>query len=144
MVYKSDSNWLGKRTSLWISIHAPTWGYKNVELLSPNRTISGCISFLFYIKPQQLEVCIVICLVVFPFFSTSNHNHFKFKLLWLFVVFPFFSTSNHNLERLGYRQYNVVFPFFSTSNHNRLWGGENTGTLYFLSFLHQTTTNGVS
>ena len=78
--------------------------------------------------------------VVFPFSSTSNHNHFPIIGNFLIVVFPFSSTSNHNNGRFFRPLIFVVFPFSSTSNHNFCWVAESFGVLYFLSLLHQTTT----
>ena len=90
-----------------------TWSYRLP-------TVLRCISVLFYIKPQ-------------PFNSTGS---------LLQVVYPFFSTSNHNgLENLVYREF-VVYPFFSTSNHNPIGCVDNMFGLYIRSFLHQTTTQG--
>ena len=78
----------------------------------------GCISFLFYIKPQLSRSNGLLFLVVYLFFSTSNHNRASSRLHCLHVVYLFFSTSNHN-------------SFFEVSLKE---------LLYIFSFLHQTTT----
>ena len=78
----------------------------------------SCISFLFYIKPQQNLVNRIKHKVVFHFFSTSNHNHGCRPQCRNTVVFHFFSTSNHNSLSIISSLCLVVFHFFSTSNHN--------------------------
>ncbi len=57
----------------------------------------GCISFLFYIKPQRQQTIYVTWGVVYLSFSTSNHNLDEMYENKLLVVYLSFSTSNHNL-----------------------------------------------
>ena len=78
--------------------------------------------------------------VVYPIFSTSNHNVNKTLLSELSVVYPIFSTSNHNVKSDVNVSSLVVYPIFSTSNHNRCYSVGKCCKLYILSFLHQTTT----
>ncbi len=77
-----------------------------------------CISVLFYIKPQLVSDSRLGTIVVYPFFSTSNHNVPNVKEIEYEVVYPFFSTSNHNPLNWFTSPNSVVYPFFSTSNHN--------------------------
>ena len=79
---------------------------------------SGCISSLFYIKPQLYLLHTSIIVVVYLLFSTSNHNMLSSSSILFTVVYLLFSTSNHNYE---------TQTFYS-------------GWLYIFSFLHQTTT----
>ena len=64
-------------------------------------TIICCISVLFYIKPQQTLHVTSGFVVVYPFFSTSNHNGQAKAICVMDVVYPFFSTSNHNMSLLS-------------------------------------------
>ena len=78
----------------------------------------GCISSLFYIKPQPPAPIIRFLCVVYLLFSTSNHNSPEYLRSQEKVVYLLFSTSNHNVWR--------------TRELNKM--------LYIFSFLHQTTT----
>ena len=60
-----------------------------------NRDCS-CISCVFYIKPQLLLVILNGKHVVYLAFSTSNHNCLCRKVFSHGVVYLAFSTSNHN------------------------------------------------
>ena len=79
---------------------------------------SSCISFLFYIKPQLLSKTAIYLCVVFPFSSTSSHNFQHVDCPSHLVVFPFSSTSSHNSVFVQSQENVVVFPFSSTSSHN--------------------------
>ena len=100
----------------------------------------SCISYLFYIKPQLIDIenkikrsCISYLFYIKP---QRQFRHGTKKP----VVYPIFSTSNHNyLPRLQTCR-SVVYPIFSTSNHNLDNRCCLLVLLYILSFLHQTTT----
>ena len=55
-----------------------------------------CISFVFHIKPQLIEIAISQKEVVYLLFSTSNHNSHHVMQSAVVVVYLLFSTSNHN------------------------------------------------
>ena len=100
---------------------------------------SCCISFLFYIKPQQELGWPRRSRVVFHFFSTSNHNCTPAcqQIPWLyFISFLHQTTTIHFIkislfscisflfyikpQLIVVQDHStcVVFHFFSTSNHN--------------------------
>ena len=128
--------------------------------------VTGCISFSFYIKPQRLYVCARFLSVVFHSLFTSNHNTAQVYLLNVLVVFHSLFTSNHNRLSVDTRPKRVVFHSLFTSNHNRLYLKSNDESvvfhslftsnhnqranlifkllLYFILFLHQTTTDFVN
>ena len=85
--------------------------------LSSDRT--GCISLVFYIKPQQYIYLTPFHSVVYLQFSTSNHNRYMVMA---------------NSLRL------YIFSFLhQTTTLGR--GFDNAWKLYIFSFLHQTTTS---
>ena len=57
-----------------------------------------CISFVFYIKPQQEGGRYEMRPVVYLLFSTSNHNWLRSGAGGIRVVYLLFSTSNHNKQ----------------------------------------------
>ena len=59
------------------------------------------------------------------------------------VVSHFISTSNHNWATIYAVSANVVSHFISTSNHNEGEAGGILLLLLVISFLHQTTTDGM-
>ena len=84
----------------------------------PHPIRSGCISFLFYIKPQPHEqfVLIIRCCISFLFYikpqlDTISNDGEKCCISFLFYIKP-------QLFKLATKQKDVVFPFSSTSNHN--------------------------
>ena len=103
-------------------------------------TRRGCISFLFYIKPQPWWLSVYYCSSCISFLFYIKPQLLSFDDKTPPVVFHFFSTSNHNVISLFLAAMNVVFHFFSTSNHNSSTPLAFLPWLYFISFLHQTTT----
>ena len=81
---------------------------------------SNCLISLFYIKPQQE--------------SSAWHQHH--------IVLYLFSTSNHNVIRSFIICKDIVLYLFSTSNHNECRQMLDEWKLSYISFLHQTTTDG--
>ena len=122
---------------------------------------NGCISVLFYIKPQPPNARCTTPFVVYPFFSTSNHNHPTEHVceIWLYIRSFLHQTTTRILyqcvharcisvlfyikpqQRHSQRDCSiVVYPFFSTSNHNSCCTWVAAKLLYIRSFLHQTTS----
>ena len=102
----------------------------------------NCLLSLFYIKPQQQSSGWKFGFIVFYLFSTSNHNQCPSFLRHHQIVFYLFSTSNHNRGTTGKSNSRIVFYLFSTSNHNTSDVAIQQLQLSFISFLHQTTTDG--
>ena len=101
-------------------------------------TIRSCISFLFYIKPQLRWGSKGSDIVVYLFFSTSNHNSAFMQVKSVLVVYLFFSTSNHNNSDANISRRIVVYLFFSTSNHNY---GVSMFLQVFVVYLFFSTSN---
>ena len=100
----------------------------------------GCISFVFYIKPQHINAITNTNLVVYLLFSTSNHNSFFQYRTRKGVVYLLFSTSNHNAHgRLFYFFGLYIFCFLHQTTTLLLMEIKNL-RLYIFCFLHQTTT----
>ena len=120
-------------------------------LISDAKVTYSCISFLFYIKPQLFCSLSICCTVVFPFFSTSNHNSilsYNLSYALYFLSFLHQTTTpcwpgiaiNRCISFLFYikPQHLLSIPILQTTT----CVAESAGSpqLYFLSFLHQTTT----
>ena len=100
----------------------------------------GCISSLFYIKPQlpgtshRTSPCCISSL-----FYIKPQPYLHPLMVWAVVSLPF-STSSHNRSRVSRYRDRVVSLPFSTSSHNfaaiNLFGI----LLYLFPFLHQATT----
>ena len=101
---------------------------------------SCCISFCSYIKPQHAKSDYFLPFVVFRFVPTSNHNAQSLREVKKAVVFRFVPTSNHNRPFVLHSTYLLYFVLFlhQTTTYNEL--RQTKGRLYFVLFLHQTTT----
>ena len=139
------------------------WNRNLFPWFTPGSRLSGCISFVSYIKPQHLEQvpfealrCISFVSyikpqharylynyvnVVYLSFPTSNHNMRDEFLAKLRVVYLSFPTSNHNYLNQIVESLDVVYLSFPTSNHNCHQCAAYLCTLYIFRFLHQTTTS---
>ena len=95
------------------------WNRNLFPWFTPGSRLSGCISFVSYIKPQHLEQVPFEALRCISFVSYIKPQLMRIVEIKKSVVYLSFPTSNHNWPYL-----------FST--HNRL---------YIFRFLHQTTTN---
>ena len=94
------------------------WNRNLFPWFTPGSRLSGCISFVSYIKPQW-------------FFR---------RLPRRLVVYLSFPTSNHNLDIIKDNIAKVVYLSFPTSNHNVAVVFDTQRLLYIFRFLHQTTT----
>ena len=125
-------------------------------------SVSSCILFHFYIKPQLVTlVLLLLCVVSYsistsnhnvsgrvctPFrvvsysISTSNHNYISNVHCNEPVVSYSISTSNHNKAPQEVIKALVVSYSISTSNHNVVTAPKQKHMLYLIPFLHQTTT----
>ena len=100
----------------------------------------SCISYLFYIKPQPVDISFGAGVVVYPIFSTSNHNQNSASILLISLYILSFL---HQTTTVGLR--NVIqFPLYILSFLHQTTTPVIleilTIVLYILSFLHQTTT----
>ena len=95
-----------------------------VSYIKPQLTVtkkepsSSCISFVSYIKPQRRRIQQHHHWVVYLSFPTSNHNITSTGLSAFSVVYLSFPTSNHNCYVNTQHRNNVVYLSFPTSNHN--------------------------
>ena len=120
-----------------------------------------CISFDSYIKPQRVNVCQMICNVVYLLIPTSNHNYCRFwrcsfslYIFWFLHQTTTFRTRNPASKRcISFDSYikpqlyydilqyvSVVYLLIPTSNHNWTCNIDYLTPLYIFWFLHQTTT----
>ena len=124
--------------------------------------MSRCLISLFYIKPQQKTIIIILSVVVLYPYSTSNHNcWYLYRYVARVVLYPYstsnhnnisimskktivvlypYSTSNHNLCHTLYTCISVVLYPYSTSNHNMHISHICAMVLSYILILHQTTT----
>ena len=103
---------------------------------------SGCISFLFYIKPQLISSIIIRCCSCISFLFYIKPQLGRLSSYLQQVVSLSFSTSNHNCRfayHFGHLLY--LFPFLHQTTTLRCRGCSG-GKLYLFPFLHQTTTYG--
>ena len=94
------------------------WNRNLFPWFTPGSRLSGCISFVSYIKPQP---------------TRKRERFFS-------VVYLSFPTSNHNPSRIRGNAEEVVYLSFPTSNHNLNLIEHILHKLYIFRFLHQTTT----
>ena len=94
------------------------WNRNLFPWFTPGSRLSGCISFVSYIKPQHLEQV--------PFEALR--------------CISFVSYIKPQLMRIVEIKKSVVYLSFPTSNHNRKVHRTDTAALYIFRFLHQTTT----
>ena len=92
--------------------------HQTTTFASSFSSVSCCISFIFYIKPQQQSV---------------RCSTFVCCISFIFYIKPQLCYANLLLRR-------VVYLSFSTSNHNLLNASGLANQLYIFHFLHQTTT----
>ena len=94
------------------------WNRNLFPWFTPGSRLSGCISFVSYIKPQHLEQV--------PFEALR--------------CISFVSYIKPQLMRIVEIKKSVVYLSFPTSNHNQQVVRLVLGVLYIFRFLHQTTT----
>ena len=116
------------------------WNRNLFPWFTPGSRLSGCISFVSYIKPQWFFRRLPRRLVVYLSFPTSNHNLDIIKDNIAKVVYLSFPTSNHNRTFNCRKGKGVVYLSFPTSNHNFARHIALNELLYIFRFLHQTTT----
>ena len=116
------------------------WNRNLLPWFTPGSRLSGCISFVSYIKPQWFFRRLPRRLVVYLSFPTSNHNLDIIKDNIAKVVYLSFPTSNHNVACVFVICCKVVYLSFPTSNHNITVVSVPVPPLYIFRFLHQTTT----
>ena len=139
------------------------WNRNLFPWFTPGSRLSGCISFVSYIKPQhdgrkrQVRRCCISFVsyikpqpckktkrnpnVVYLSFPTSNHNFTQEPQDLVYVVYLSFPTSNHNRTKNIRNKHIVVYLSFPTSNHNSQTFNFSSSWLYIFRFLHQTTTS---
>ena len=100
-----------------------------------------CIISSFYIKPQQIYLCIVISSVVLYLHSTSNHNRIRSHTtsIVLYYIFILHQTTTGISDRWSFRMLYYIFILHQTTTIFspivfRL-------LLYYIFILHQTTTS---
>ena len=103
-------------------------------------TLSGCISYYSYIKPQLGALPERVKLRCISYYSYIKPQPERCDVQYVSVVYRTIPTSNHNRGlslRYPVRLYIVLFLHQTTT-----WGPAGTGktTLYIVLFLHQTTT----
>ena len=103
-------------------------------------TYRGCISYLFYIKPQPLSIRAyhLSCCISYLFYIKPQRDTEEQTVV--VVVYPIFSTSNHNsgqIENILSALYILSFLHQTTTDCQFF---KYKRRLYILSFLHQTTT----
>ena len=96
------------------------WNRNLFPWFTPGSRLSGCISFVSYIKPQPLSHNRKPVTVVYLSFPTSNHNYTDNDGEIKTVVYLSFPTSNHNVSRGAPIAERVVYLSFPTSNHNEV------------------------
>ena len=103
-------------------------------------SVSYCIFFCFYIKPQltrhvreAASNCIFFCFYIKPQLSRQSGNMRPYCIFFCFYIKP-------QLSFLTERALSIVSSFVSTSNHNTTSFSPKRKILYLLLFLHQTTT----
>ena len=77
-----------------------------------------CISYYSYIKPQRLLPTLPFNIVVYRTIPTSNHNAAGQTYTATLVVYRTIPTSNHNSLINWLQLLNVVYRTIPTSNHN--------------------------
>ena len=95
------------------------WNRNLFPWFTPGSRLSGCISFVSYIKPQ---------LTVTKKEPSSS-------------CISFVSYIKPQRRRIQQHHHWVVYLSFPTSNHNSSLFGLEDNKLYIFRFLHQTTTN---
>ncbi len=102
----------------------------------------SCISVLFYIKPQLGKYAGMTASVVYPFFSTSNHNPQGALHLRQLVVYPFFFYIKPQLViSSDDKPASCISVLFLHQTTTIKVVSILSQRLYIRSFLHQTTTN---
>ena len=102
--------------------------------------VDRCISVLFYIKPQLSFVFLVIifgCISVLFYIKPQLVRSLTPRVL---VVYPFFSTSNHNIFAVKQFRFELYIRSFLHQTTTDRKSNEKMNQLYIRSFLHQTTT----
>ena len=137
------------------------WNRNLFPWFTPGSRLSGCISFVSYIKPQHIRTITCLSSVVYLSFPTSNHNGlanqgFPSRLYIFRFLHQTTTHENHTLKNDGcisfvsyikpqlfvcvQRYAAVVYLSFPTSNHNAWEPMPTKRRLYIFRFLHQTTT----
>ena len=96
-------------------------------ILFLHQTTTECLTLV------QLRSCFISCFYIKP-------QHANFALQVYCVVLYLVSTSNHNLVRVASHNTTVVLYLVSTSNHNLQELNPVIFQLFYILFLHQTTT----
>ena len=116
------------------------WNRNLFPWFTPGSRLSGCISFVSYIKPQRFKVnkrkngrCISFVSYIKPqlisrYLSARNS------------CISFVSYIKPQLSNTIFPVCAVVYLSFPTSNHNTSCVLSYSATLYIFRFLHQTTT----
>ena len=121
------------------------WNRNLFPWFTPGSRLSGCISFVSYIKPQLYLAILLGIAVVYLSFPTSNHNfnrfNHPFKKLYIFRFLH--QTTTHCAQKASLSScisfvsyikpqpwvtacgnFLVVYLSFPTSNHNYLLCGK--------------------
>ena len=115
--------------------------HQTTTLAKSGSTLTCCISFDSYIKPQLDGTQVIGLEVVYLLIPTSNHNRLALHPILRLVVYLLIPTSNHNSDLRQSFDKLVVYLLIPTSNHNADLSIAPTITLYIFWFLHQTTTS---
>ena len=100
----------------------------------------GCFISCFYIKPQHVGDGFIVNGVVLYLVSTSNHNRTVTIGKLIAVVLYLVSTSNHNcmvFVTFTFKLFYILFLHQTTTSGNQV---RKRAKLFYILFLHQTTT----
>ena len=100
----------------------------------------GCISFFSYIKPQLMPRSLMLRLVVYRSFPTSNHNLSAICFLGveLYIVFFLHQTTTSGVSWMLPQTLYIVLFLHQTTTFCK--STSHLSALYIVLFLHQTTT----
>ena len=128
----------------WIFLKRPLYIFcilhQTTTWTAPRNTGLGCISFVSYIKPQPSIRTPCSRYRCISFVSYIKPQLRVLLILMKIVVYLLYPTSNHNWPPSFQQWWWVVYLLYPTSNHNPIWNTTGGSLLYIFCILHQTTT----
>ena len=102
--------------------------------------LTGCISYISYIKPQLLQRSIALPRVVSLIYPTSNHNQagMLLPIYTLYLLYILHQTTTQKIYQDYYRKLYLLYILHQTTTHKMT--DTRKRRLYLLYILHQTTT----
>ena len=116
------------------------WNRNLFPWFTPGSRLSGCISFVSYIKPQPSLQGIISSMSCISFVSYIKPQQTSLKRVFRLSCISFVSYIKPQRFWSMVIPVSVVYLSFPTSNHNMQGVANGSPVLYIFRFLHQTTT----